>query len=117
MRKAPRKTRTDRPMAVASPIEGAFNEIVALIRSARERAARAVNVELIGLYWRMRQFFVAYHDEPKLSSLLRELPWSSHLHILSCSKRPEEREFYLRTKLVSPRDLAREETDGKHAVV
>jgi predicted nuclease of restriction endonuclease-like (RecB) superfamily len=27
---------------------------------------------------------------------LRELPWSSHLHILSRSRRPEEREFYLR---------------------
>ncbi len=46
--------------------------------------------------WRMRQFFVTYRDFPKLSTLLRELPWSSHLHILSRSKRPEEREFYLR---------------------
>jgi predicted nuclease of restriction endonuclease-like (RecB) superfamily len=27
---------------------------------------------------------------------LRELPWSSHLHIISRAKRPEEREFYLR---------------------
>lgn len=44
----------------------------------------------------MRQFFVAYQDDPKLSPLLRELPWSSHLHILSRAKRPEEREFYLR---------------------
>jgi hypothetical protein len=32
----------------------------------------------------------------ELSPLLRELPWSSHLHILSRSKRSEEREFYLR---------------------
>ena len=31
-----------------------------------------------------------------LSTGLRELPWSSHLHILSRTKRPEEREFYLR---------------------
>jgi predicted nuclease of restriction endonuclease-like (RecB) superfamily len=31
-----------------------------------------------------------------LSTVLRELPWSSHLHILSRTKRPEEREFYLR---------------------
>lgn len=46
--------------------------------------------------WRMRQFFEAYCDEPKLSTLLRVLPWSSHLHILSRAKRPEEREFYLR---------------------
>lgn len=46
--------------------------------------------------WRMRQFFEAYRDGPKLSTLLRELPWSSHLHILSRAKRAEEREFYLR---------------------
>lgn len=46
--------------------------------------------------WRMRQFFEAYRHEPKLSTLLRELPWSSNLHILTRSKRPDEREFYLR---------------------
>jgi DUF1016 N-terminal domain len=33
---------------------------------------------------------------PILSTLLRELPWSSHLHVLSRSKLAEEREFYLR---------------------
>jgi len=46
--------------------------------------------------WRMRQFYDTYHTQPKLSTLLRVLPWSSHLHILTRAKRPEEREFYLR---------------------
>jgi predicted nuclease of restriction endonuclease-like (RecB) superfamily len=46
--------------------------------------------------WRMRQFFDAYRGQPELSTLLRELPWSSNLHILTKSKRTEEREFYLR---------------------
>ncbi|WP_343636033.1 PDDEXK nuclease domain-containing protein [Roseateles sp.] len=46
--------------------------------------------------WRMRQFYEAYPAREELSTLLRELPWSAHLHILSRSKRPEEREFYLR---------------------
>jgi predicted nuclease of restriction endonuclease-like (RecB) superfamily len=46
--------------------------------------------------WRMRKFFETYRHEPKLSTLLRELPWSSNLHILTRAKRPEEREFYLR---------------------
>jgi len=46
--------------------------------------------------WRMRQFYETYRDEPKLSPLVRELPWSSNLHILTKTKRPEEREFYLR---------------------
>ena len=46
--------------------------------------------------WRMRQFYQAYPAAELLSTGLRELPWSSHLHILSRTKRPEEREFYLR---------------------
>jgi len=139
-KKAARKARTVRSAAVVvSPVQGAFNEIVELIRTARQQASRAVNTELIDLYWRigdylhrkiesdgwakgtvvelaayiahrepglrgfspqnlwrMRQFFVAYRDDPQLSPLLRELPWSSHLHILSRAKRSEEREFYLR---------------------
>ncbi|MDP3454269.1 YhcG family protein [Methyloversatilis sp.] len=124
---------------VEAPVERAFDEIVELIRAARQQAARAVNTGLIELYWRigdylhrkieadgwakgtvvqlaawiaqrepglrgfspqnlwrMRQFFVAYRDDAELSPLLRDLPWSSHLHILSRSKRSEEREFYLR---------------------
>jgi predicted nuclease of restriction endonuclease-like (RecB) superfamily len=46
--------------------------------------------------WRMRQFFETYRGLPKLSTLLRDLPWSSHLHIMSRARQPEEREFYLR---------------------
>ena len=46
--------------------------------------------------WRMRQFFEAYSDSPILSALLRELPWTHNLTILSRSKRAEEREFYLK---------------------
>jgi predicted nuclease of restriction endonuclease-like (RecB) superfamily len=60
--------------------------------------------------WRMRQFFDTYHDRPELSTLLRELPWSSNLQILAKAKRPEEREFYLRMAAQqgwSTRELAR----------
>lgn len=46
--------------------------------------------------WRMRQFFETYCGEAKLSSLLRELPWSANLYIFTKAKLPEEREFYLR---------------------
>ncbi|MEX2120794.1 MAG: PDDEXK nuclease domain-containing protein [Pirellulales bacterium] len=46
--------------------------------------------------WRMRQFFDTYHAQPKLSPLVRELPWTHNLLIMSRSKRDEEREFYLR---------------------
>lgn len=46
--------------------------------------------------WRMRQFYQTYACQPKLSALLRELPWTHNLSILGRCKRPEEREFYLR---------------------
>ena len=42
--------------------------------------------------WRMRQFFETYRDQPILSTLSRELPWSHNLAILSRSNRDEERE-------------------------
>lgn len=46
--------------------------------------------------FRMKQFYEAYRDEVIVSALLRQLPWTHHLIILARSKRPEEREFYLR---------------------
>ena len=46
--------------------------------------------------FRMRQFYETYKEDLKVSALLRQLPWTHNLTILSQSKRPEEREFYLR---------------------
>lgn len=46
--------------------------------------------------WRMMQFFETYRDQPKLAPLVRKLPWTHNLLILSRSKRDDEREFYLR---------------------
>ena len=46
--------------------------------------------------FRMRQFYEAYRDDEKVSPLVRQLPWTHNLIILSQSKRAEEREFYLR---------------------
>lgn len=46
--------------------------------------------------YRMRQFYEAYQgDAANVSPLVRQLPWTHNLIILSQSKRPEEREFYL----------------------
>jgi len=44
----------------------------------------------------MRQFYEAYRGDAIVSALLTQLPWTHHLIILNQSKRPEEREFYLR---------------------
>ncbi len=46
--------------------------------------------------FRMRQFYETYRDSPIVSALLTQLPWTHNLIILGQSKRPEEREFYLR---------------------
>jgi predicted nuclease of restriction endonuclease-like (RecB) superfamily len=65
--------------------------------------------------WRMRQFFEAYPAPERLSTPLRELPWSAHLHILGRVKRSEEREFYLRMAAQqrwSVREVARQIDSG-----
>ena len=46
--------------------------------------------------FRMRQFFEAYVADEKVTPLVTQLPWTHNLIILSQSKRPEERAFYLR---------------------
>lgn len=61
--------------------------------------------------FRMRQVYEAYRDDPIVSALLRQLPWSHNLIILSQSKRTEEREFYLRMAIReqwSKRELERQ---------
>lgn len=61
--------------------------------------------------FRMRQFYEAYQGDEKVSPLARQLPWTHNLIILSQSKRPEEREFYLRMAVQerwSKRELERQ---------
>lgn len=60
--------------------------------------------------WRMQQFYETYSQHEKLSTLLTEITWSNHLHILSKTKTIEEKEFYLNLTAknrYSARDLAR----------
>lgn len=61
--------------------------------------------------FRMRQFYETYRDDEKVSALLTQLPWTHNLIILNQSKRPEEREFYLRMAIReqwSTRELERQ---------
>ncbi|WP_458237693.1 PDDEXK nuclease domain-containing protein [Pseudomonas sp. P5_A2_2] len=46
--------------------------------------------------FRMRQFYETYSADKKVTALLTQLPWTHNLIILTQSKHPEEREFYLR---------------------
>ena len=126
-------------MTALSTADNRFNEVLALIQSAKQQAVQAVNTQLIELYWqvgayisrkledaewgdsvvsqlaehlartqpglrgftrsnlfRMCQFYETYRAEEKVAPLVRQLSWSHNLIICSQSKRPEEREFYVR---------------------
>src|SRR6266702_5442978 len=61
--------------------------------------------------FRMKQFYEAYREDSIVSPLVAQLPWSHHLVILGQSKRPEEREFYVRLAIRerwSKRELERQ---------
>ncbi len=65
--------------------------------------------------WRMKQFYEAYHTNPKLSPLVREISWTNNMIILSKSKTEEEREFYIRLSIkerLSKRELERQIDSG-----
>ena len=60
---------------------------------------------------RMRQFHDTYRGDAIVAPLVRQLPWTHNLLILSRSKRAEEREFYLRMAAAekwSKRELERQ---------
>ena len=68
-----------------------------------DRLARHLALTLPGLrgftrrnLFRMRQFYEAYGGDKKVTPLVTQLPWTHNLIILTQSKRPEERAFYLR---------------------
>jgi predicted nuclease of restriction endonuclease-like (RecB) superfamily len=142
------------PDVTSGTSDDRFSEVLALIHGARQQAIRAVNTQLIELYWqvgahisrkleraewgdsvvgqlaehlartqpglrgftrsnlfRMRQFYEIYHAEEKVAPLVRQLSWSHNVMIFGQSKRPEEREFYLRMAIQekwSKRELERQ---------
>jgi predicted nuclease of restriction endonuclease-like (RecB) superfamily len=59
--------------------------------------------------WRMKQFYETYNELPKLSPLVRELSWTNNLLILSRTKTPEEKEFYL--KICKQENYSKRELD------
>lgn len=114
-------------------------EVKARVRSAQYAALKAVNHELVGLYWDigrliagrqsdaahgdaiaeqlaadlrkefpgvtgysrrnvfyMREFYLAYRDQPKVQPLVAQIGWTHNLIVLQCCKGPLEREFYIR---------------------
>lgn len=61
--------------------------------------------------WRMKQFYETYRGDEKLSALLRELPWTHNVLMLSKCKTNEERGFYIQLAMRekwSSRELERQ---------
>ena len=61
--------------------------------------------------FRMRQFHETYRGNAIVAALLRQLPWTHNLTILSQCKRAEEREFYIRLAIQekwTSRELSRQ---------
>ncbi len=59
----------------------------------------------------MKQFYETYKDNPKLSPLVTEIPWSNNLLIMTACKSDEAREFYIRACIenhYSKRELERQ---------
>lgn len=72
-------------------------------KSIVERLAEDLRKEFPGVagysaqnLWRMRQFFIEYQSDAKLSPLVREISWSHNLVIMMQCKDDAEREFYIR---------------------
>ena len=49
-----------------------------------------------GNLWRMRNFYLNYHENEKLAPLVREISWSKNIIIMERCKDDLEREFYLK---------------------
>ncbi len=63
----------------------------------------------------MKHFYETYRGNEKVSTLLTQIPWSAHLHILSKTKSMEEKEFYLRLAIkerYSVREIERQIDSG-----
>jgi predicted nuclease of restriction endonuclease-like (RecB) superfamily len=81
-----------RKLATAVWGEGVVNDLARYIQRTHPNLRGFTRPNL----FRMRQFYEAYRDGKKVSPLVRQLPWTHHLIILGQTKRPEEREFYVR---------------------
>lgn len=84
-----------RKIAAAEWGDGVVNELAAHL-ARTQPGLRGFTVRNL---FRMRQFYEAYREQELVTALLTQLPWTHNLIILSQSKRPEEREFYLRTAI------------------
>src|ERR1700738_3041624 len=72
-------------------------------KSVVEQLAHDLQIDFPGIkgfsapnLWRMRLFYETYHQNQKLSPLVREISWTNNLIIMDQCKDDLQREFYLR---------------------
>ncbi len=83
------------------------NELAAYIKTVQPNTKGFSSQNL----WRMKQFYETYKGSKRLSTLLREIPWSHNMAIVSATKSDEEKEFYIKLTIkerLSFRDLERQ---------
>ncbi len=128
-----------KPAAVPADYAKLLAEVKERVRTAQYAALRAVNKELVALYWDigrmivnrqtdaahgaaiaeklaadlrnefpgisgysrrnvfyMREFYLAYSEQPKVQPLVAQIGWTQNLLILQRCKDPLQREFYIR---------------------
>ncbi len=49
--------------------------------------------------WRMRNFYLSYHDNPILAQAVRDMSWSNNILIFEKCKDVEEREYYIKNTI------------------
>jgi len=49
--------------------------------------------------WRMRNFYLAYQDNPNLAQLVREISWGQNILICEKCKTKEEKEYYIKNAI------------------
>ncbi len=90
-------------------------------KSVVEQLARDLQDEFPGIsgfsarnIWRMRDFYLTYHADEKLSPLVAEIGWTHNLVIMEKCKDDLEREFYIRiAEKMLKFPLLGEKIDGK----
>ena len=75
--------------------EGVVKQLAEYLKTTQLALRRFTRANL----FRIRQFYATYQDDEKVPPLATQLPWTHNLIILSQSKTPEEREFYLKTAI------------------
>ena len=73
--------------------KGWGNSIVQLLADELQKAFPGAKGYSAANLWRMRNFYLTYHESEKLAPLVREISWSNNIVIMEKCKGDLQREF------------------------